>query len=215
MRIYKDREKAKSYFYYYGWTILVFVVAFFLTFFLIFQNLFAVKRTQHVDMFIAAHGLKDFEYSSKVVKQFKKGGLVEFNIYSYLEDDINIMDYFSANGENADFVIFSETNISDMKEYVPANYVPLSSLEDTVESIKSFETFEYEGTAYGIKLFDATNDTYNNKYKFKDFIEFTKEGKDNESYYLLIDNGSPNFDKENKHTLGYSVLSYFLYDMTI
>ena len=215
MRIYKDREKAKSYFYYYGWTILVFVVAFFLTFFLIFQNLFAVKRTQRVDMFIAAHGLKDFEYSSKVVKQFKKGGLVEFNIYSYLEDDINVMDYFSANGENADFVIFSETNISDMKEYVPANYVPLSSLEDTVESIISFETFEYEGTAYGIKLFDATNDTYNSKYKFKNFIEFTEEGNDNESYYLLIDNGSPNFDKENKHTLGYSVLSYFLYDMTI
>ena len=215
MRIYKDREKAKSYFYYYGWTILVFIVAFFLTFFLIFQNLFAVKRTQHVDMFIAAHGLKDYDYSSKVVKEFKKGGLVEFNIYSYLEDDINVMDYFSANGENADFVIFSETNISDMKEYVSANYVPLSSLEDTVESIKSFETFDYEGTAYGIKLFDATNDTYNSKYKFKDLIEFTEEGKDNESYYLLIDNGSPNFDKENKHTLGYSVLSYFLYDMTI
>ena len=166
-------------------------------------------------MFIAAHGLKDYEYGNKIKKQFKANGLIEMNIYSYLEDDINVYDYFAANGEKADFVIFSETNINDMQEYVPANYVSLSSIEETVQSVKTFEKFDYEGVAYGIKIFDATNEAYNNKYKFKDFIEFTKEGKDNESYYLLIDNESPNFDKENKHTLGYSVLSYFLYDMTI
>ena len=215
MKIYKDQTKAKSYFYYYGWTILVFIAGFFLLFFFIFQSIFAVKRTQRIDMFIAAHGLKDYEYGNKIKKQFKANGLIEMNIYSYLEDDINVYDYFAANGEKADFVIFSETNINDMQEYVPANYVPLSSIEETVQSVKTFETFDYEGVAYGIKIFDATNEAYNNKYKFKDFIEFTKEGKDNESYYLLIDNESPNFDKENKHTLGYSVLSYFLYDMTI
>ena len=215
MKIYRDQTKAKSYFYYYGWTILVFIAGFFLIFFFIFQSIFAVKRTQRIDMFIAAYGLKDNEYASKIKKEFKANGLIEMNIYSYLEDDINVYDYFSANGENADFVIFSETNINDMQDYVPNNYKPLSSLEDDVEALKSFETFDYEGTAYGIKIFDATNDTYNNKYKFKDLIEFTKEGKDNESYYLLIDSGSPNFDKANKHTLGYSVLTYFLYDMTI
>ena len=215
MKIYRDQTKAKSYFYYYGWTILVFIAGFFLIFFFIFQSIFAVKRTQRIDMFIAAYGLKDNEYASKIKKEFKASGLIEMNIYSYLEDDINVYDYFSANGENADFVIFSETNINDMQDYVPNNYKPLSSIEDDVEAVKSFGTFDYEGTAYGIKIFDATNDTYNNKYKFKDLIEFTKEGKDNESYYLLIDSGSPNFDKANKHTLGYSVLLYFLYDMTI
>ena len=215
MKIYRDQTKAKSFFYYYGWTILVFIAGFFLIFFFIFQSIFAVKRTQRIEMFIAAHGLKDDEYANKIKKEFKSKGLVEMNIYSYLEDDINVYDYFSANGENADFVIFSETNINDMQDYVPNNYMPISSLEDDIESIKSFETFDYDGTAYGIKIFDASNDVYNSKYKFKDLIEFTKEGKDNESYYLLIDSGSPNFDKANKHTLGYSVLSYFLYDMTI
>ena len=215
MKIYRDQTKAKSFFYYYGWTILVFIAGFFLIFFFIFQSIFAVKRTQRIEMFIAAHGLKDDEYANKIKKEFKSKGLIEMKSYSYLEDDINVYDYFSANGENADFVIFSETNINDMQDYVPNNYMPLSSLEDDIESIKSFETFDYDGTAYGIKIFAASNDAYNNKYKFKDLIEFTKEGKDNESYYLLIDSGSPNFDKANKHTLGYSVLSYFLYDMTI
>ena len=114
MKIYKDQTKAKSYFYYYGWTILVFIAGFFLLFFFIFQNIFAVKRTQRIEMFIAAFGLKDYEYANKIKKQFKAGGLIEMNIYSYLEDDINVFDYFSANGENADFVIFSETNIRDI-----------------------------------------------------------------------------------------------------
>lgn len=215
MKIYKDQGKAKSYFYYYGWSILVFLAGFFLIFFFVFQSMFAVKRTQRIEMFIAAHGLKDNDYSTKVEKKFKDNGLIEMNIYSYLEDDAEIYNYYSANGEKADFVIFSETNINDLKELVAENYIPLSSLEDTMEEIKTFETYDYEGASYGIKIFDSANESYNNKYKFKDLIEFTKEGQENKSYYLLIDKDSPNFDKANNHTLGYSVLSYFLYDMTI
>ncbi len=215
MTLYKDREKAKSHFYYYGWTILVFVAGFFLIFFFIFQAMFAVKRTQRVDLFIAAHGLKDYDYSKKIQKQFKSQGLIEFNVYSYLEEDPNVFDYFSANGEKADFVVFSETNLNDLKEYLPANYVPLSSIATVVDKVNNFGSYKYEETSYGIKLFDKENDTYNNKYKFKDFIEFTKEGVEKENYYLLIDKESPNFDETNKHTLGYSVLSYFLDDMTL
>ena len=215
MTIYKDREKAKSHFYYYGWSILVFLVGFFLVFFLVFQSKFYVRRTQRVDFFIASHGLKDNDYYKTIEKKYKSQGLVECNIFSYLEEDPNVFNYFSANGEKADFVIFSETNIKDLKEYVPGNYLPISSLEAEVEAVKNFETFDYEDKAYGIKIFDGENDTYNSKYKFTDLIEFTKEGVEKESYYLLVDNESPNFDKENKHTLGYTVLSYFLYDMTI
>ena len=215
MTLYKDREKAKSYFYYYGWTILVFIAGFFLIFFFIFQARFAVKRTQRVDLLIAAHGLKDYDYSKKIQKQFKSQGLIEFNVYAYLEDDPNVFNYFSANGEKADFVVFSETNLNDLKEYLPNNYVPLSDIVKVVDKVNNFETYKYEETSYGIKLFDKENDTYNNKYKFKDFIEFIKEGTDKENYYLLIDKESPNFDETNKHTLGYSVLSYFLDDMTL
>ena len=117
--------------------------------------------------------------------------------------------------ENADYVIFSETNMNDLQDYVKYNYFPLSELQTEVSKVSEFDTFEFESVAYGIKIFDKDNDTYNNKYKFKDLIEFTKEGKEKENYYLLVDNGSPNFDKEGGHTLGYSVLDYFLSDMTV
>ena len=216
MKLYRDEGRSKSFFYYYGWTILVFLSAFFLVFFFVFRAMFYVKRTERIELFIAAHGLKDNDYGTRIEKEFKSRGLIEMNIYSYLEDDVaGVYNYFSANGENADFIIFSETNVKDLEEYVPANYFALSSFNEDIKKINEFDTYDYDGTAYGIKIFDGSDDAYNNKYKFKDFIEFTKEGVERESYYLLIDNGSPNFDKANKHALGYYVLDYFLNDMSI
>ena len=211
MRIYKDITRQRSFFYYYGWTILVFFGVFFLVYFLIFQAMFNVKRTEKIDLFIAAYGLKDETISETIEKEFKKDGLIEMNIYSYVEDDKNLFDYFTANGENADFVIFSETNIKDLKEYLSENYYDVSTLMESAPSISHFDTYKYEGDKpFGIKIFDGQNDEYNNRFTFTDMIKFDYQDKEKESYYLLVDNQSPNFDKANNHTLGFSVLEYLL-----
>lgn len=210
MKLYKDNAKAKSYFYYYGWTILAFLEVFFLVFFLIFQAIFHVKRYEKIDLFVAAYGLKDYDFEKKVVSNFKDKGLVEFNIYSYMEDDANTANYFSANGEKADFVIFSESNILDMKEYIEYNYIDVSTLEDDIPSLSKYETYLDNSVSRGIKLFDGTNSPYNESHTFNNLFEFTKDGKESESYYLLIDNETENFDKENNHVLGYEVLEYLL-----
>ena len=190
----------------------MFFANFFLVFIIIFRFRFYVRRTEKVEFFIAAYGLKQ-DFSDEIVKQFKDDGLVENNIYFYSEDDPNIFNYFSANGENADYVVFSETNVKDMKDYVPYNYVATNTLLSDIPSISKYDLYEIEGTSYAIKIYDGTNQEYNNKYSFTDYIEFNKEGKGSESYYLLIDNGSPNFDKDNNHTLGISVLEYLLNKM--
>ena len=213
MKIYQDKSKSKSYFYYWGWTILAFFGGFFLIFFFIFQAMFFVKRTERIEIFIAAHGLKDNEYFYNIQKEFSKDGLVEVNTYSYLEDDPNIYNYFSANGENADYVIFSETNVKDMQEYITYSYKDITSLTDLVPSLSEYDTYVYEDVAYGIKIYDPANEQYNLSHHFQDIIEFNKEGKEKEAYYLLVDASSPNFDQENKHTFGYSVLEYLLSDM--
>lgn len=211
MNIYKDTTRQKSFFYYYGWTIVVFFAMFFLIYFLIFQSMFYVKRTQKVEFFIAAYGLKDDSYHKTIEKQFKEDGLIEANFYSYIEDDKNLYNYFTANGENADFIIFSETNVKDLKDYLIYNYYDVSTLVESIPSISHFDTYKYEDDkSYGIKIYDGQNEEYNNRFTFSDLIKFDYEGKEKESYYLLIDNQSPNFDKEGNHTLGYSVLEYFL-----
>ena len=210
MKLYKDTAKAKSYFYYYGWTVVAFLALFFLVFFLIFQAIFHVKRYEKIDLFVAAYGLKDYEFNKQIESKFKDKGLVEFNIYSYMEDDSNTANYFSANGEKADFIIFSESNILDMKEYVEYNYFDLSTIQDDIPSLSKYEIYLDNSVPRGIKLFDGSNDSYNESHKFSNLFEFTKEGKEKESYYLLIDNESENFDKENDHVLGYEVLEYLL-----
>ena len=213
MKIYLDKAKGKSYFYYFGWTILVFLAGFFLIFFLIFQARYYVKRTERIEFFIAAHGLKENDIDSKMQKAFEEDGLKEVFVYSYLEDDTNIYNYFSANGENADFVVFSETNVRDMQDYVPSNYFDVTTLSNDVPSILKYDLLQIEGGSYAIKIFDGASEEYNSKYIFSDWIEFTKEGKENESYYLLIDNHSPNFDKQKNNIFGYKTLEYLLSEM--
>ena len=213
-KLYKDSAKAKSYFYYYGWTVVVFLGVFFLVFFLIFQAMFHVKRTEKIDVFIAAYGLKDFEFDKKVETQFKDKGLIEFNVYSYMEDDANTANYFSANGEKADFVIFSETNIKDMQDYIQYNYMDLNVIKDDIPSLSKYDTYLDSDVPRGIKLFDGVNASYNETHTFGNLIEFSKQDKENESYYLLVDNESENFNKENNHILGYEVLEYLLSEFT-
>ena len=182
MKLYKDITRQRSFFYYYGWTILVFFGVFFLAYFLIFQAMFSVKRTEKIDLFIAAYGLKDETISKTIEKEFKKDGLIEMNIYSYVEE-----------------------------EYLSENYYDVSTLVESVPSISHFDTYKYEGDKpFGIKIFDGQNNEYNNRFTFTDMIKFDYQDKEKESYYLLVDNQSPNFDKDNNHTLGFSVLEYLL-----
>ena len=210
---YKDITKGKSYFYYYGWTIIAFLLGFYLIAFIIFQAMFFVPRTNRIEIFIAAQGINDAEYNVKLQKEFEEQGLMQVDIYSYYIDDANVYNYFSANGEKADFIIFPESVLNDMQDYVKDSYFELSTLVDGCSSINDYESFKYEEKPYGIKIFDGVNEAYNTQHHFTDLIEFTKEGKTNESYYLLVDNESPNFNKENGNTLGYSVLEYLLSSM--
>lgn len=211
-KLYKDSSKAKSYFYYYGWTILAFFGVFFLIPFIIYQSMFYVKRNQRIDFFIAAHGMKDESVFNSLKKEFKDNGIIDVNIYSYIEDDINIYNYFSANGEDADFVVFSETNVNDLEDYLIYNYYDLTEFTTHVPSLASYQTYisDDDHLPHAIKIFDKDDDAYNNSHKFNELINFVKEGKDNESYYLLVDTNSPYFGEKSNPSIGYDILEYLL-----
>ena len=211
-RVYKDHYKAKSYFYYYGWSVLVIFGILFLVAFLIFQARFFIRRNQRIDIFIAAHGLKDESIFNNLKSEFVKDGIIDVNIYSYIEDDPNIFNYFSANGEQADFIIFSETNIKDLEDYLIYNYYDLTNFSSDVPSIDKYQLFisEHDSLPHAIKIFDKEDESYNNSHKFNEYINFTKENKDNESYYLLIDKDSPYFGDNSNPNIGYNILEDLL-----
>lgn len=210
MKIYKDKSKDKSYFYYFGWTIPVFLGVFYLLFFVIFQGVYRVKPYERIDIFIAAYGVNDNYYQNEITKQFKDDGLVEVNIYDYPVNDSKIYDYYQAYGESSDFVILSEGDVNEMKEVIKDKYVPLDTLATDCPTINHYDVYQYDSISYGIKIFDKADDIYNAKYDFTSHINFTLEGKEKTDYYLLINKSSVNFDKENNHILGYKVLEYYL-----
>lgn len=210
MKTYRDKSAGKSYFYYFGWTIPVFLGLFFLLFFLVFQGVYHVKRYQQIDFFIAAYGVKDHYYQERLTKELEKDGLIEVNIYDYPVNDSKIYDYYQAYGEKSDFVILSEGDVNEMKEAIKDKFVPVNNYLEDCPSIAKYDLYQYESVSYGIKLFDKTNEIYNQKYDFTNHINFTSEGKEITDYYLLINKDSVNFDKQNNHILGYLVLEYFL-----
>ena len=210
MKIYKDKSKDKSYFYYFGWTIPVFLGVFYLLFFVIFQWVYRVKPYEKIDMFIAAYGVNDRYYQNELIKELGKDGLIEVNIYDYPVNDKKIYEYYQAYGETSDFVILSEGDVSEMKEVIKDKFVSLDNLSTDCPAINNYETYQYDSLSYGIKVFDKENETYNAKYDFTTHINFTSEGKEKTNYYLLINKSSINFDKQNNHNLGYLVLEYYL-----
>ena len=210
MKIYKDKSVGKSYFYYFGWTIPVFLGVFYLIFFLIFQGVYRVKPYQKIDMFIAAYGVNDTYYQKHILNEFEDNGLIEINIYDYPVNDAKIYDYYQAYGEKSDFVILSEGDVNEMKDVIKDKFVSLNSLSTDCPSINHYESFQYDSTSYGIKVFDKDNDSYNAKYDFTTHINFISEGQVETNYYLLVNKESVNFDKENNHILGYLVLEYYL-----
>lgn len=210
MKIYKDKSKDKSYFYYFGWTIPVFLGVFYLLFFVFFQNVYRVKPYEKIDMFVAAYGVNDNYYQKELLKELKDDGLVEVNIYDYPVNDKKIYDYYQAYGESSDFVILSEGDVTEMKEVIKDKFVSLDTLASDCPTISHYASYQYDSVSYGIKVFDKSDETYNEKYDFTTHINFTLEGKERTDYYLLINKSSVNFDKENNHNLGYLVLEYYL-----
>ena len=210
MKIYKDINRGKSYFYYFGWTILAFFAVFFLLFFFIFQNVYKIKPYQKIDFFWAAYGLKDRYYQQEILKEYEGDGLLEINMYDYPLTDPKIYDYYQAYGENSDFVILSEGDVISMQEVVKDKFMKLNDLLTDCPSINNYDVYQYEESYYGIKLFDKDNDTYNDKYYYLEHVDFISQSHESSSYYLLVNQNSINFDKENNHIFGYLALEYFL-----
>ncbi len=210
MKIYKDKSRGKSYFYYFGWTIIAFFGLFFLLFFLIFQNVYKIKPYQKIDFFWAAYGLKDRFYQQEILKEYEDDGLLEINMYDYPFNDPKLYDYYQAYGENSDFVILSEGDLVSMQEVIKDKFMALNDLLIDCPTINNYETFVYEELSYGVKLFDKNNDEYNHQHHYLEHVEFTAQGQESFSYYLLVNQNSVNFDKENNHVFGYLALEYFL-----
>ena len=206
------KEGVKTYLTYYGWTILVLPLILWSGFYFIFKTMYAPKKYEQLTFFYAAYGLKDNSLHDKMQKALEEYDCFEVNYYDYSIADKKIYDYYTAVKDNCDFFIFSENDILEMKDVVKSEFKALD--EDLLKRIELpdyYKTYAYEDINYGIKLIDKDDESYNEKTKFNSIINYSlNDNKD--SFYLLVNKDSENFNLEENHTLGYKGLNYLFHE---
>lgn len=202
------KEGIKTYLTYFGWSILLLPFVLWAGFYFIFRQMYAAKPYEQLTIFYAAYGLKDDSFHNKMQKDLEDKACYEINYYDYSRSDKKIYEYYSSVKDNCDFFVFGEQDLVDMKEVVKEQFKVID--EDLAKNINLpsyYEYFSYEEGNYGIKLVDKENSEYNQKTKFDSLINYSLNNQ-SDSFYLLINKDSVNFDKESNHTLGYIGLEY-------
>ena len=91
-----SKEGFKTYFTYYGWTIVVFLIVFWAGYYFIFRQMYAPKQYEQLNFFYAAYGLKDNSIHNKMQKALEEDNCFEVNYYDYSRNDKKIYEYYSS-----------------------------------------------------------------------------------------------------------------------
>ena len=209
------KDDRNTFFAYYGWTIPVFLVVFWAIFYFTFRQIYATKQYEQLVFFYAAYGLKNDTVHTKLQKKLEPQHCYEVNYYDYARDSSSIINAYSAVSSICDFFVFSETDLVDMQETVQTNFMVIDSeLTTKINLPAAYEFYSYsDGLNYGIKLFDKNDPTYSENIKYSSYINFSR-GSDIDTFYLVINKKSVNFNESAHHTLGYLGLDYLFNELS-
>lgn len=202
------KEERRTFFAYFGWTIPVFLAVFWVMYFFIFNQIYAVKPFEKLTFFYAAYGLKETSFHEDMRKELEATPCYEVNYYDYSLNDSTIYTKYSAVKDSCDFFIFSEHDLNEIGDTIGNNFKQVDDNQELfsqVELSAHYTFYLHSGIKYGIKLFDKDDEVYNEATKFKNYINFTF-GDKKDSFYLVINKNSVNFSSE--HILGYLGMRY-------
>ena len=198
---------------YFGWTIPVLIAVSWASYFFIFRQIYATKAYEKITLLYAAYGLKDNSIHSKLLNKLESHTCYEVNHYSYGRNSQDLIKHYNAIAPSCDFFIFSETDLNDMHEAIEKNFKPVSVDIITKSSIPaSFTYYSFNTVNYGLKIYDKNDASYNDGKHFDNYINFSN-GTETDSFYLLINKNSVNFDEPANHILGYLSLEYLFNEL--
>lgn len=208
-----NKEDRHTFFAYYGWTIPVFLIAFWAMYYFIFNQIYATQAYQQLVFFYAAYGVKDNSIHTKLQKKLEPKQCYEVNHYDYSKDSQDAYQNFTAVYPICDFFVFSKTDLVDMDAGVKTYFKPITDdLIATSNIPASYTYYSFETVNYAIKIYDSVNDTYNSDKPFSKYLNFSK-GSNTDDFYLLIGLKSVNFNETAHHTLGYLGLDYLFNEL--
>ncbi len=167
----------------------------------------AFKNYEKIVIFSSGGYLNDQSLKEDILKDIPE--ILNVDIYAYSANENMLTQLYQAYGRDADFLILNDEDLKAMEEIIPEYWLPYDQNSLTSSAIEDFEYYQLNEVNYGLKVFDYTNKSYNEKYHFNDFISF--DG--NYNYYLLCSAHSVNFSRikeTNTSDNGYKLLNYLL-----
>lgn len=192
-KITKDRIKRHL-----SYSYLTYIVVFLLLimlWWLLYAMIGNVKDNEKISIFVGAYDVNSMEAVNGIREKVNYLDIkqIRFNVFPPNEDNYSL--YYGTGGVFAsDIFIISD---SKLKEKSVDSFLPLTYnvLDEIMPSNISYTPifYSYDGINYGIKIYDATDNEYNEHFSFSEFILFREnENSEAEDYYLLININSPN-----------------------
>jgi len=218
MKIAPNRKDIGDYFVSYGWLCLIFIIVSYVAWYWPITAIDAIKSSEKINFFVESYGLKENTLSSDIVSRFSSKGVVESNLYCYSPKDASISTYYTKFGTESDFIILYQSDLDTMFQNVSStsvlsSFLPFTSeLKSAAISQNDYAYYPVNGADYALKVFDASDPTYNTLHPFSNLINFITDGVTAESSYLLLNAKTPNFAPYQSGTTdnGILSLSYFL-----
>lgn len=219
MKISPNKKDIGDFFVSWGWLSIIFVLLSYLAWYWPITAIDAVKSNEKINFFIESYGLEENSLQQDVLNNLQGDGVVEVNLYNYSPKDASLTSYYDSFGTASDFVILYENDLATMFQDPDSTNV-LSSFAPFSEDLKKetmtnddYAYYKVNNGDYALKVFDATDTSYNQTHLFDKLIDFTKTGVTPVSSYLLLNAKTPNLYPYNlSATTGNAVkaLRYFL-----
>ena len=217
MKLHPNKKTLLNYFMYYGWAIIVFAIVSFASLTLILSAVNKIYDHQRFSIFFSAYGLKEERFKNELLDELKDDGVIEINYFDYPCNSDQIVTYYDVYGEKSDINILSETDIKDMQQYVGDYFINITGyLKTELNLSNNYTYYSYDEKPYAIKIYDKDDNSYNDKFIYQEWINFSK-GELTDNFYILLRRNSINFGEygdKNKTTNAIKGLRYLINENT-
>ncbi len=196
-----NRSGLRSFFTYFTVPLIICVVLIYVGFYYMFNRINKIFDYEKIQLFIECNGTY-MDIAPDIYSYMNEEGVTsdevkEVDLYNYQKNERDLYDIYLSLGVYADLLILPEYDLEDIQEFIGDNFLGydeneiLSFSGVPTSEIPNYKYFysEYDEFCYGIKIYDAKDEEYNNYVGFTSWLNYEDEEI---SYYLIINLYSEN-----------------------
>lgn len=195
-----NKEKINNFFSYYGWLIIVGLVVSFACWYYVISAMNEYTPNEVIKLFIEAYGIKDNKQIDSLGQYLKEDGVEKIDVHTYAPNSAQLVDYYTAFGKSSDIIVLHSKDLEDMGEVISEDFIQINEeLQNEImkDISMDYEFYALNNNKYAVKIYSATDEEYNSKLAFDDWITFKADGENEYDYYMLFSANSLNYGDYN------------------